>query len=58
MGFTGSGRFSDSPLFRQPVIQTTQYSDSPLFWQPVFPTRWKFHRGGYLTYTFYFQKNF
>ena len=35
---TGSGHYSDSPLFRQPIAPTAHYSDSPLLRQPISPT--------------------
>jgi hypothetical protein len=34
----GSGHYSDSPLFRQPIAPTSHYSDSPLLRQPISPT--------------------
>jgi hypothetical protein len=34
----GSGHYSDSPLFRQPIAPTAHYSDSPLLRQPISPT--------------------
>ena len=34
----GSGHYSDSPLFRQPIAATAHYSDSPLLRQPISPT--------------------
>jgi hypothetical protein len=30
---TGSGHYSDSPLFRQPIAPTAHFSDNPLFRQ-------------------------
>ena len=36
--YMGSGHYSDSPLFRQPIAPTAHYSDSPLLRQPISPT--------------------
>ena len=35
-----TSHFSDSPLFRRPIVPTAHYSDDPLFRQTIIPTKY------------------